>query len=87
MPVPFTEVVLLRSVGRAELLDGRRGLATVAVIVGGELTAKIGTQVLEAKLKRYGQVFCNFDQSRQRLVFCREEVEPLTWCSGQSTWP
>ena len=42
-PVPFAEAVSLWSVGQAELLDDRRGLAVVTIVVCEELA--IGTQV------------------------------------------
>ena len=60
---------MLWSIGRAELLDDYRGLAVVAVVVGGELAAAIGTQVAEAKSERHKEVLYEFDQSRRHFVF------------------
>ena len=75
--VPFAEAIFLRSVGWAELLDDRRGLEVVAVVVSVELAAVIGAQVLEAKSERHDKVLHEFDQSRHRLVHRRDEVDRL----------
>ena len=77
MPIPFAKAVVLWSGGRAELLGGRRGLAVVAVVAGDDLATAIGTQVLEAKSERHGEVLHEFDQSRQRFILRRHEVYRL----------
>ena len=58
-------------------MDDRQDLAVVAVAVGNELAAIIGMQVLEAKSERHDEVLHEFDQSRQCLVFRRDEVNRL----------
>ena len=67
---------MLRSVGRAELLNGHRVLAVVKVVVGDELAATIGTQALEVKSERHDIVLHELDQSRQRLAH-QDEVGHL----------
>ena len=47
------------------MLDDRRGLAVVVILVGDELAATIGTQVLEAKSEKNDEVLHKLDQSRQ----------------------
>ena len=74
--ITFAEAILLRSIGRGELLDDHRGLATVAEVVGDELSTAIGTQVLEAKTERY-EVLREFDQGRLRLVFRRYKADRI----------
>ena len=61
---------------RVGLLDGHRGLAAVAVVVGDELAAAIGTQVLEAKLERH-EVLHEFNHSLWRFILHRDEVYRL----------
>ena len=68
---------MLWSVGRAELLDDRRGLAVVAVVVGDEFAVAIDTQVLKAKSERHGEVLHEFDQSHQRFDLRRDDVYRL----------
>ena len=60
-PVPFAQTVVLWSIGRAELLNDRHGLAVVTVVVGDKLAAAIGTQVLEAKSERHDKGLHEFD--------------------------
>ena len=43
--ISFAKLVLLRNVGRQQLLDDHRVLAVVVVVVGDEFTDTIGTQV------------------------------------------
>ena len=71
---PFAEAFVVWRFERDELLDGHRGLAVVAVVVGDELAAAIGTQVLEAKSKRHDRVLHEFDQSRKHFVPRHDEV-------------
>ena len=41
--------------------DDRHGLAVVVVVVGDELGATIGSNILEAKSERYDEVLHKFD--------------------------
>ena len=54
------------------MLDDRHGLTVVTVVVGNEVTAIIGMQVLEAKFESCDEVLHEFDQSRQRFVLRRD---------------
>ena len=58
--VPFAETVVLWSVGRAELLHDRLSLAVVAVVIGNELAAAIGTQAMEVNFEKHDEVLRQF---------------------------
>ena len=68
---------MLWSVERNELLDNRRDLPVVAVVVDDKLAVAIGSQVLETKSERLDKVLNEFDQSRQHFVLRRDEVYRL----------
>ena len=68
---------MLWSVERDELLDNRRDLPVVAVVVDDKLAVAIGSQVLETKSERLDKVLNEFDQSRQHFVLRRDEVYRL----------
>ena len=68
---------MLWSVGRAELLNDRRGLAVATVVVDDELAVAIDAQVLNAKSERHNEVLPEFEQSHQRFVLRRDDVYRL----------
>ena len=65
---------MLWRVGLADLLDDCRDHAVVTVVVGDELAAAFGTQVLKAKSERHDVVLHGFHQSLQRFVLRRDNV-------------
>ena len=73
---------MLWGVGQAELLNNRRDLAVVMVVVGNKLAAAIGTEVLKAKSKRQDEVLHKFDQLRQRFVLHRDGEDRLELVVG-----